>query len=72
MLLYYKDVLNFKCGRDLEVFKEQDSLEEISKKNTLSQVVEKIKILLKLKKSLDINANSNLLIDRFILEFEEV
>ena len=72
LLLYYKDVLNFKCGRNLEVFKEQDSLEEISKKNTLSQVVEKIKILLKLKKSLDINANSNLLIDRLILEFEEV
>lgn len=72
LLLYYKDILNFKCGRDMEVFKQKKGICEISSKNTIENLIKKMKILLKLKKNIDVNVNTSLLIDQLILEFEEV
>lgn len=72
LLLYYKDVLNFKCSRELEVFIEHNSIQKISNKNTVIQIIDKMKIILKLKKNIDVNVNNSLLLDQLILEFGKV
>lgn len=66
MCLYYKDILNKKINRDLEVFNNID--EEINNNNTIETINKKIKIILDLKNKIYINANTNLLIDKLIIE----
>lgn len=73
MILFYKDVLNLKLDRKIEIFQEnQKKLDEISKKNTIQQVCKKIKILIDTKEKIKYNANSHLLIDRMIIDLEGV
>ncbi len=71
MILYYKDVLNKKMDRKLEIFDEySEKIDDLSKKNTISQICKKIQVLLKTKENIKYNANINLLIDRMIIDLE--
>ena len=70
MILYYKDVMNFKINRDLLIFDIDTSLQEIADQNTIEQINNKIQVLLQTKDKAKLNANSNLLIDKLILELK--
>lgn len=66
MCLYYKDILNKKISRNLEFFDNID--EEIFNNNSLEKINKKINIIMNLKSKIYVNANTNLLIDKLILE----
>ena len=69
LLLYYKDLLNLKLNRKLEVFEiKKDTLLEISQKNTVYQLINKINKIIELKEYIKVNANQNLLLDKLIIE----
>lgn len=74
ILAFYKDVINYKLDLYLEFFTNDylDDIKKISSLNTINKLCNKINILLKLRTEYKINANSNLLIDRLIIEFNEV
>lgn len=72
MILYYKDVIQKKCGMENLLFsKFSDNFEKISIINTNNLLLNKINTLLDLKKNIYVNANANLLIDRLIIEFNK-
>lgn len=73
MILYYKDLLNVKIHRPLQFFEEeQNELEKHLKENTISMICDKIRVLMKVKEKTKYNINQSLLIDKVILELEEV
>ena len=47
-------------------------IEDISKKNTIEQIIKKISILLESKNNINFNANINLLIDKLIIDMDGV
>lgn len=68
IILYYKDVINYKIGRKLEVFKINEDIMRIADHNTLFVLQKKIKDVLNLQEQIRYNANTNLLIDRLIID----
>lgn len=66
MILYYRDMLNIKLNRKTLIFDEIDA--NTIKNNNINIISKKIKILLDIKNKLYINANTNLLIDKLIIE----
>ena len=71
MTLFYKDILNHKCNRKIEVFYEYSKqIESISYKNTSQSLCDKIKVILEIKEKIKFNMNSNLLMDKFIIMLE--
>ena len=72
MILYYKDAIEKKCNVDNILFKEYiDVLDKVSSVNSIDSILFKIDTLLNLKKNVYVNANTNLLIDRLIIEFNK-
>jgi len=72
MILYYKDVIQKVCGIENILFDEfSQNIEKISTINTTDSLLYKINTLLNLKKHVYVNANTNLLIDRLIIEFNK-
>lgn len=72
MILYYKDILNIKLSRKIEIFDElNDKTQEFFSKNTIKSICKKIQILLEAKKNIKYNANNSLLIDKMIIDMEE-
>lgn len=67
MILYYKDIINIKLNRKTELF-EHKEMNNISAINEIDDIYKKIKILFNLKSKVYINANTNLLLDKLILE----
>lgn len=65
MILYYKDALNIKLNRETEVFNKVD---ELLLNNSIEDLNNKINKLIELKNKIYINANTNLLIDKLIIE----
>lgn len=73
MSLYYMDAVNLACGYHLNIFdKYETNLKEIINKNNIDKLIEKINIILKLKDLIKFNINTSLLMDKLILELEEV
>lgn len=73
MILYYYDSLNKKLNRKIEVFDNyENSFKNIVEKNTIMQLCHKLTILLESKEKLKVNANLNLLMDKLIIDLEEV
>lgn len=73
MILFYKDVLNYQYNRDIEIFDEcADEIKNIAELNDIMKIMKKIKILLSLKKKIVNNINSNLLIDKLIIDMMKV
>lgn len=71
LLLYYRDLLNYMCNQELEIFIDyNDNYQKLSENNTINQVCLKIDKIIELKNYLKINANTNLLLDKLILELE--
>jgi len=71
--LYYMDAINLACGYHLNIFdKYETNLKEIINKNSIYKLIEKINVILKLKDLIKYNVNTSLLMDKLILELEEV
>jgi DNA polymerase-3 subunit delta' len=69
LLIYYKDVLNLKLNRKLELFNNYKSdLLNISDQNTFDTIIYKINKIIELKENIKVNANQNLLLDKLIIE----
>ena len=68
MMLYYKDILNYKINRNLEYFDKDKQIENLASINSIKNITIKISIINKLKEYLDVNANQNLLLDKLIIE----
>lgn len=69
MQLLYKDILNVKLGRRINIYEQYDTIiQKISLKNTISNLIKKINIIQQLKEKIKLNGNQNLLLDEFILE----
>lgn len=71
LILYYRDLLSFLCGQILEIFDEQQ-FHKTSKLNTISSVCAKIERIIELKSYIKINANSNLLLDKLVIELATI
>ena len=69
MILYYQDILNLKLDRNVKIFKNYN-LEELVNKNTVRKLTKKISVLIKTKDKINFNVNSQLLIDKLIIELE--
>lgn len=69
MILYYQDILNLKLDRNVKIFKNYN-LEELVNKNTIQKLAKKISVLIKTKDKINFNVNSQLLIDKLIIELE--
>lgn len=70
MIIYYKDILNYKLNKELEEFEITDEIKKISENNTIEQICDKINKLVELKEKIKYNANSNLLMDKLIITLE--
>lgn len=69
LLIYYKDILNYKLNRNLELFSNYlDDIKIISNNNTFSNLIYKINTIINLKENIKVNANQNLLLDKLIIE----
>lgn len=73
MILYYKDVLNYLSNRDIDIFKDyQKDIENIAKQNNLKKICLKLQVLTDLKEKIKYNINTNLLMDKLIIQMEGV
>lgn len=71
IILFYKDMLNFKLGRKLEIFKDYiNKIENLNINNTISILYKKINVIIETKDKVNFNTNASLLIDKMILELE--
>lgn len=70
MILYYKDILNYKLKRKLEVIIEEENLKQIAQNNQIEQLCQKISKIIELKNRIKYNANTALLMDKLIIELE--
>ena len=70
MILYYRDILFYKCNKNLEIFNLDNKIKEINQKNSKNDLCFKIGKILELKKYLKYNANTNLLLNRLIIDLE--
>lgn len=69
LLIYYKDILNYKLNRKLELFNNyKEDIEKISNNNTFNNLIYKINKIIELKEHIKVNANQNLLLDKLIIE----
>lgn len=72
MILYYKDVIQFQCGISTILFSDElNDIEKISLMNSKCSLLHKINTLLDFRKFVYLNANTNLLIDRLIIELNK-
>ncbi|MDD2434629.1 MAG: hypothetical protein PHO63_00030 [Bacilli bacterium] len=71
IILYYKDVLNYKCGRKIENFNDYlDNIKSINDQNDINSICYKIKVYLELKDKIKFNVNNHLLVDKLIIMLE--
>jgi DNA polymerase-3 subunit delta' len=71
MALFYKDVLNFVYERKLELFDSYiDDLKMVASLNKTDDIIYKIQKILLIKEKVKYNINTNLLMDKLILELE--
>lgn len=73
ILLYYKDALNFIIKKELSLFSHyKDSIQIILRNNDINHLLDKIEIVVNLKKLLKNNVNLNLILDKLIISLEKV
>ncbi len=71
MLLFYKEILNIKLSRSIEIFTDYvNDLKIIDEKNNLDKITSKINVIMDLREKIKFNINSNLLMDKLIIELE--
>ena len=72
MINYYKDILNYKLNKPLEIFELNNDIQNISENNTQDEICDKINKLVELKELIKYNVNTSLLMDKLIISLEEV
>ena len=73
MLLIYTDILNYILFNSWEIFENiENLLGNIIKLNSKDTIYKKINIIIDIKEKLKYNTNTNLLMDKFIIEFSGV
>ena len=72
MIDYYKDILNYKLNKALDIFEINNDIKNIAQKNTQEEICEKINKLVELKELIKYNINSSLLMDKLIMSLEGV
>ena len=71
MLLFYKDVLNYKLNKDLEVFNNNIAdVKYVAEKNDIQFIISKINVIINLRDLIKFNINQNALIDKLIIELK--
>lgn len=69
MILFYKDILNCLFEKEIDLFNSyKEDIIELSKKNNISQITNKINTIIKCKEELNYNVNLKLLIDKLIIK----
>ena len=71
ILLFYKDVLNIKLNKNIEIFNDYiEIMKNIENKNNLDSLTLKINVIMNLREKIKFNVNNNLLMDKLIIELE--
>jgi len=71
LLLFYKDVLNYKLNKEIIIFEEYvNVLEYIAQKNKIDVIISKINVIMNLKEKIKFNINNNSLMDKLLLDLE--
>lgn len=70
MIMYYKDIINIKLGKKPEIFNENKNIEIIVEKNSISKLCDKLNVIMTQKQNIKYNANTNLLMDKLIIDLE--
>ena len=71
LLLFYKDAMNLKLNRNIEVFNEyMNDLKKVEIENNINQLMNKIRVIANLKEKIKFNINSNMLMDKLIIELK--
>lgn len=68
LILYYKDVLNYLVKGNINIFINDQNILKIAEINDFETLQSKIKKILYLQEQIKFNANTNLLIDRLIMD----
>lgn len=70
---FYKDVLNYKLNRKIDIFKDKEKfLKIVSENNEVQKLVSKIGIYIELKENIKYNMNANLLLDKLLIRLGEI
>ena len=73
LTIYYKDILNYMLGGNVEYFNEYiDKIKEISLNSKIEEISNKLNIIISLGNNLKYNANTNLLLDKLVISMAEV
>lgn len=71
MMLFYKDVFNKKINKELEFFSNYvNNLDFVCKNNSIDELMNKISVIIDLRKKIKFNINNNLLMDKLIISLE--
>jgi DNA polymerase III, gamma/tau subunits len=71
--LIYKDILNYLCDREVEIFKDYMNLiKELSSKTDIQKICDKINIITENKKNINYNVNLNMVIDCIFKSLKDV
>jgi len=69
MLLFYKDIMNYKLSKKIEYMIDyEDEIKIISLKNEINELIYKINVIIKAQERILGNINTNLLIDKLIID----
>lgn len=73
LMLYYKDVINYKLNRKLEIFSDfRSSIMDTADRNSLDRLYRKIYLIIEALEKNKININLALNLDNLIMELEDV
>lgn len=71
LLFFYKDVLNMKLNKELEIFNENpNDVKYVCEKNDIECIISKINVIMKLRDLIKFNINNNALMDKLIIELK--
>ena len=71
MILFYKDILNNKLNRKLEIFDDYiEDIKDLASKEDIDVIMFKLKKILLAKEKIKYNINVNLLMDKLVYEME--
>ena len=73
LIIFYKDVLNFMLGGKIEYFNAcKNEIEEIVLNNNMASISNKLDLIISLGNNIKYNANTNLLLDKLVIDMSEV
>ncbi len=70
IILYYKDLINLKLGKKTEIFNKTTEMEKIVNNNKTIELCNKLNIIVDKKNQIKYNVNTNLFMDKLIIDME--